>query len=201
LQAPAPIAPWWIRALLVVVTVVTMGILMVWLTRSREVPSARPTLLHYPPSVLVIGGLFTSLFLVFAGLSFNAPTGGLVISILFLGVALLSALPVLDYFVEAFEILPEGLKFRSLLRGSGVVPWHAIIQVSWSRLGKWFVIRLSAGRPVRVSAMLRGLPGFATTLLRVVPRHTIDEEAYKLLKATGDGNLPRLWSHGRLTSA
>ena len=165
---------------------------MAWLDRSRHAPIADPTLLRHPSSVLVVGGFFTSLFVVCAALALKAPTGGPVISFFSLGIALLSSLPVFDYFLEAFAVLPEGLKFRSPLRGSGVVPWHTITKVSWSHVGKWFVIRLSAGRPVRVSAMLRGLPGLASTLLRVLPRHTFDEKAYDLLKATADGTLPRL---------
>jgi hypothetical protein len=95
--------------------------------------------------------------------------------------------------VTKFEVLPQGFRFRSPLRGSGMASWPTVTKVSWSRLGKWFVIRLSSGRPVRVSAMLRNLPEFAATLIQKLPRYSFDEQAHALLEAAAHGNLPKLW--------
>jgi hypothetical protein len=171
-----------------------IGALMSWLARSRHAPSSHPTtVLSHPPSVLVIGALFTSFFLVAAALSSKAATDGTIVALFFLGVALLSAFLLVDYFVTRFEILPQGLRFRSPMRGSGIALWHTVTQVSWSHIGKWFVIRLSSSRPVRVSAMLRGLPALAATLLQRLPRDTFDEKAHTLLEAATRGDLPRLW--------
>jgi hypothetical protein len=180
--------------LLVLLVVFTISALMGWLARSRHLPTGQPTtILVHPRSVGVVGAFFTSLLILAAALSFKAPTGGPIVALLFLGFAVLSSSTLLDYFVTRFEILPEGLRFRSPLRGSGMASWHTMTRVSWSRVGKWFIIRLSAGRPVRISAMLRGLPAFAVTLLRELPRYTFDDEAHALLEATARGELPKFW--------
>jgi hypothetical protein len=58
---------------------------------------------------------------------------------------------------------------------------------------KWFKIELTSGVVVRVSAMLIGLPEFASRVLAGVPRGAIGENAYALLQQTEQGNLPRIW--------
>ena len=171
-----------------------MSAVMGWLARSRVSKKRHPSnVLSHPTGVLIIGVTCSLLFLTFAMLSFNAATGGPVVALGFLAFGLLGVYFVLEYYVVRFELLPAGLRFRTLFRGSGLIEWSMVRRVSWSDVPKWFVIVLPNGAKIRVSALLRGLPAFADAILTNVPSEYFQVEARTLLLAAAAGELPRIW--------
>lgn len=174
-----------------------MAVVIGWLARARSLPrapQAAGTLAH-PRSTLVIGLVCTGFFLLLAAWSFLFPgkTGSPLISLFFLGFAALGAPLILDYRNARHALTPDGLRYGKLLGGAGQARWSDVRELRYSQSAKWFRLDLADGRVVRISAMLQGLPEFASAVLDRVPPAAIDGDTRVVLEATARGELPRVW--------
>ena len=74
----------------------------------------------------------------------------------------------------------------------GAFRWHEVKRIRYATMMKWFKLELQSGETVRISAMLMGLPEFASLALCHVPAAAIDKETRSVLEATAIGHLPSL---------
>ena len=175
---------------------VAMAVLMGWLARSRlkHRNPVQSGVLEYPSSMLALGGGCIAVLLCFAVLSSrsNDPRDAH-LWIVFVGFALLGAPIVAEYFVVRHVLLPEGLQYTPLVKKSGSFRWNDVAHIRYSPSAKWFRIDLKDGRVVRISAMLMGLPEFASAVLHAVPPSSIDPLAGPVIERTAAGNPPSIW--------
>jgi Bacterial PH domain len=151
--------------------------------------------LAHPGSILAIGLVVGGFFLLLAVWSALYPdaTGSPLISLSFLGFAALGLPLVLDYRNARHTLTPDGLQYGRMLGAGGRLRWAEVRSVRYSEAAKWFRLELAGGGVVRISAMLRGLPEFASAVLAGVPSAAIDEDTRAVLQATARGELPRVW--------
>ncbi len=192
------VAPAWRLALQWGVWFVVMSLAMGWVARSRtnrRVPGDGRTLVH-PRSTLIVGVVCTVFFLALAVLSVMFPGKSQrvwIATLLFVGFAALGVPMILDYLNGRHTLTPDGLRFGKMLGGGGELRWNEVTALHYSESAKWFRLELGDGRVVRVSAMLIGLPEFASAALAEVPPAAIDPGARTVLEATAAGDLPRIW--------
>jgi hypothetical protein len=176
---------------------VAMTLVMGWVARSRN--RARPVddarRLAHPPSTLVIGIIGVAFFGGIAIASNIWPNETVTVwtTCCFIGFALLSLPMVADYFFARHEVSEEGMQYGRMTGRRGSFRWSDVRRVRYGNLMKWFTLELESGATVRVSAMLMGLPEFASLALRHVPSAAIDEETRALLLSTAEGNPPNVW--------
>lgn len=189
--------PWWARALKWGLWALVMSLIMGWVARTRLHPRAgRQTgVLQHPRSLLAIGLVCVGFFGALAILShvFPGKSGSPLISLFFLGFASLGVPLVAEYFRVRHELEPGGLRYRPLLSQPGALRWNEVMRVRYSHSAKWFRLDTLGGEVVRISAMLTGLPEFASTVLREVPASRIDDNARVLLEQTAAGSPPSIW--------
>ena len=168
---------------------------MGWLARSRLQPPQTGTrlLLRLPSSVLIVGVVCAAGFAACAVLSFAAPTGGPLVAALFTGFSLLGCYLVYSYFVDRYELGPDGLSYHAPLRGPGHAPWSDITAFRYRESWKWFVVRLRDGRTLRLSVMLIGLPELAEALIENVPEALMEAGTREVLRSTAVGQPPSVW--------
>jgi hypothetical protein len=114
-------------------------------------------------------------------------------TLIFVTFGLMSVPMIADYFFARHRVSELGIEYGRMFGKRGTLAWSDVRRVRFAATMKWFVLEQQAGSPVRVSAMLMGLPEFAQLLLRHVPTERIDAETHALLKATSDGNPPDVW--------
>jgi Bacterial PH domain len=189
--------PWWAPVLQWGLWAVVMTLVMGWLarTRTRPRPARESHTLAHPRSTLVLGLICGGFFLALAVLSamFPGRTGSPLITLFFLAFAALGLPLVLDYRNARHTLTPDGLRYGRMLGDGGSLRWSEVRRVRYSEAAKWFRLELDGGRVVRISAMLRGLPEFATAVLAQVPPSAIEEDTRAVLQATAQGELPRIW--------
>jgi hypothetical protein len=189
--------PWWAQILAWGLWFALMSLLMGWLARSRQRPrsGSQPGVLQHPRSVLVLGLVCSGLFLTFALLSLLLPgeTGSPLISLFFLGFALLGVPLIAEYVRVRHQLEPGGLRYQTLFGKRGFLPWSDVTCVRYSHTAKWFRIDGGAGEVVRISAMLTSLPEFARAVLEGVPRERIDPKTIPVLESTASGSPPSVW--------
>jgi PH (Pleckstrin Homology) domain-containing protein len=189
---------WWATAIQWAVWSVAMTLVMGWLARSRLRPHGQNAgVLEHPASTLIIGVVCTLFFCALAVLSFLFPgrTGSGLVSLTFLGFALLGVLLIAEYVRVRYSLQPGGLHYTPLLSRSWTLRWGDVTGIRYSQAAKWFRIDTGSGRVVRVSAMLTGLPEFAQAVLREVPPSRIDADALPILEQTAGGNPPSIWTN------
>jgi hypothetical protein len=175
-------------------TVVVTALVMSWLARSRRsAPGQVERVLRYPAGYLILGLVTGPPFLVCAALSFRAKTGGPLVAASFVLISSLGVYVALAAAITRFRVAPEGIEFRSLFQGRGLVRWHEVQQVTWSPALKWFVLRRLEGGPLRISAGLRGLTPFAGELLSRVAPERFTAAALVLMQQTAAGNPPPIY--------
>ena len=191
-----PDSPWWAPAVQSGLWFVVMSLVMGWLARTRMRPAARtPTgiVLKEPASLLLLGLVCTAAFGAFAYFSIWSLTDGPGVAALFLLFALMGCYLIYSQFAERYEVRPDGLVYRTLLRGDRLARWGEIREVRYGWLGKWFVLRLRDGTVLRLSVLLVGLPTFADALLRNVDPGVIAEDSVDILRHTALGDPPSVW--------
>jgi hypothetical protein len=187
---------WWATAIQWAVWLGATTLVMGWLARSRLRPHGlNAGVLEHPASTLIIGVVCTLFFCALAVLSFLFPgrTGSGLVSLTFVGFALLGVLLIVDYVRVRHSLQPGGLHYTPLLSPTWTIRWDEVTRIRYSQAAKWFRIDTVGGRVVRVSAMLTGLPEFAKTVLREVPPSRIDANALPILEQTAAGNPPPIW--------
>lgn len=105
-----------------------------------------------------------------------------------------------DYLFARHTVSDTGLEYGRMFGQRGSLLWSDVERVKFSAAMKWFVLERRTGSPVRISAMLMGLPEFARVLLSRVPSQVIDTQARILLEETRAGNPPKIWGHTRVSS-
>ena len=181
---------------------IAMAAIMGWMKRSRDQPRATGVddgRLRHPPAMLIVGivstcfGATVAVAIVFAAHAGN-PTATLGICALFAGFALMSSSMIVEYVNARHEVSADGMKFSGLFARRGEFRWDELRSVRYSVPLKWFVLTLADGRKVRLSAMLRGLPGFARQLLAHAPAVAASDAAtLDILRETADGRPPSIW--------
>ncbi len=188
--------PWWAVALQWAAWGAVMTLVMGWLSRSRAaVPRGTDGLLQQPRSTLVIGWVCTLFFAALAGLSRAFPGQNPTIwsTVAFLLFSAGGLVLVAEYHRGRHRLTPEGLRYGKLLGRGGLARWDQVIEVCYSDAAKLFRLETSDGRVIRVSAMLTGLPDFASAALDNVSEGAIDRRAHEMLEATRRGELPSIW--------
>lgn len=175
---------------------ISLALIAAWMARSRERRAAAEHLdvLRHPPSTLIVGCLGGGLFLALALWSVLVAAeevtwrvrGG------FLGGALLGGVTVAMFFRVEHRAGPDGLAYRPLIGRAGFLHWRDVRAIGYSELRSCFRIETRDGRTVRISVLLRGLPGFARWALAGISPENIEPETRSLLEATREGRLPWL---------
>lgn len=176
----------------------SMTLIMGWLARSRKHrPRGAPAGLLIQPVATLIVGIVCSAF--FLGLAIISNTIGknstttLWTTLLFVGFALAGVPMISEYFLARHHVDQTGVQYGRMFGRGGSFRWSEVRRIRFSNSMKWFRLEMSSGVVVRISAMLIGLPEFATYVLAKVPSALIDEDAHQLLLQTRQGNLPRIW--------
>jgi hypothetical protein len=175
---------------------VATGAVMGWVGRSRLRPTSvtAPGRLAHPPSTLIVGVVCSGLFGLLAALSIaSSGAGARLAGALFLVLASMSVLVVLDYCNARHSLRPDGLEYGRMLGGGGVLLWSDVHRIHYSQPGKWFRLEARDGRVVRISAMLQGLPEFAREALAHLPATAMDAKTRWILAETEQGRLPPIW--------
>lgn len=194
--------PWWAVALQWAAWAATMGLVMGWLSRSRAIaPPGAEGLLRQPRSTLIIGWVCTVFFAALAGLSraFPGQNPSVWPTVVFLLFAAGGLVMVTDHYRGRHRLTPEGLRYGKLLGRGGLARWDQVTRLHYSEAAKWFRLETSDGKVARISAMLTGLPEFASSALDRVPEGAIDRQTREMLEAIRRGKLPSIWgvdTHG-----
>jgi hypothetical protein len=173
-----------------------MAVVMGWLARSRTAKSElRDGALAPPKSMLIISVVCTFFFAALVILSIRFPGRNPTIwaPITFAGLAVMGLFLLADYYRARHELGPDGLHYGKTLGRGGLARWDEISRVAYSDTMKWFRLELKDGRVVRLSAMLQGLPRFATEILARVRPEAISDKTRSLLEATAAGRPPSVW--------
>jgi hypothetical protein len=167
------------------------------LSRKRKAAQAAPDhsgRMQHPPGTLFLGLLtlgFCVALAVFCIVYDNGSAGPIVGAVI-AGFGMLGLLMILMYSRARDELTLDGLDFGRLLGPRGSLKWRNVTRLTYSRGLRWFRIETASGEVVRISAMLTGLPEFARAVLEQVPSYAIDDSAREVLRACGQGELPRL---------
>jgi hypothetical protein len=176
---------------------VLMSLVMGWLSRSRMRPRAagEANVMRYPLGILILGIVCSGFFVALAVLSYLFPgkTGSPIISLSFLGFALLGVPMILEYHRVRHEVVAGGLSYQTMLGKRGLMTWAEVRQLRYSESSKGFRVVGTRGEIVRISAMLTALPAFARAALDGVPRQFVDPKALPVLEATAAGSPPSIW--------
>jgi hypothetical protein len=176
---------------------ILMSLVMGWLSRSRMRPQAagEANVMRYPAGILILGIVCSGLFTALAVLSYLFPgkTGSPIISVAFLGFALLGAPMILEYLRVRYEVVPGGLAYQTVSGKRGLMTWGEVRRLRYSASSKGFRVVGTRGEVVSVSAMLTALPTFARAALDGVPRQFVDPAAVPVLEATAAGTPPSIW--------
>lgn len=78
------------------------------------------------------------------------------------------------------ELTDDGIRTRTPWRGERFIRWDEVSGVTFSSSMNWFVVAARRGEIIRVSAMLRGAPVFARTLLCQVPADKLTKAKFYL---------------------
>jgi hypothetical protein len=188
---------WWSGVQAALVAVAT-GLVMGWLAKARlrEHPATGKGQLIHPKATLVIGLVPMVLFLGIAVISNTVGKNGsttIWTTLVFIALAALGVPLVSDYYFARHRLLDDGMTYGGMFGQRGHFRWSEVAHVRYGAVAKWFVLELSSGKKVRISAMLRGLPEFAAAVLAHVPRHVIDQASYDVLRDTAAGNPPSIW--------
>ena len=176
---------------------ILMTLIMGWVAKSRlkiRSPSDSRQLFH-PSSTLVIG---TVGFLLFASLAvisnvFPNETTTWWTTTIFIVFTAVSLTMVADYFLARHEVSEIGMNYGRLIGTRKNLKWSDIRRVNYAPSTKWFRIETQSGDVARISAMLIGLPEFATLLLAHTPHGVIDSKTLPILQETAAGNPPPVW--------
>ncbi|MEZ4700831.1 MAG: hypothetical protein R2834_10915 [Rhodothermales bacterium] len=187
----------WIAAAKWVLAAVLIALISGLLARNRdrERPTSRAHVLSHPTGTLVVGlaGLvFFGGIAILSNVYANSTTT-LFTTATFIGFALLSLPLILGYLVEKYEMSDQGIRYRKMTGTSGLVAWNDVVEIRFAPVMKWFRIETRAGKVLRISLMLQGLPGFAKRALRLVPADALDEEIREILALTVAGYAPGPW--------
>lgn len=190
---------WWIPILQWTLPGVALTIIMGWLAKSRmsQRPVTEVNTLRHPTGILVIGLIG---FAFFAGIAVVSNTIGknstttIWTTLIFLFFAGMSLAMVADYFFARHHLSADGLDYGRWTGQRGYIRWVQVRRVEYAPSMRWFKLHMPSGSPIRISAMLMGLPAFAQHVLAYVPAGRIDNSAKALLIETAEGNLPEVWS-------
>ena len=177
---------------------VAMVVVMGWLGRSRTAGAATlaPGELRLPRSLAILGAVCTGFFLALLVLShiYANGTEGPFTDLVFGGFALLALPMLLDYRFARHVVDDDGLSYWTWLGGGRRhMRWDRVREVRYAPVMKWFRVRDADGRTARISAMMRGLPAFATQVLARAPQAVADPFTQGMLEATAAGTPPPLW--------
>jgi hypothetical protein len=113
---------------------------------------------------------------------------------IFTGFALLSLPLIADDFLARHEVCEEGLSYSRLTGRRGYLKWSEPRRVRYAPAMKWFGLETASGDVARISAMLVGLPEFASLLLAHAPSQAIEADTSPILRATAAGQPPPVWN-------
>lgn len=188
----------WIEsAIKLAVSGLLIAALMRWLARGqteRPAFTAAGGVLRHGSTLFILGAVCTLFFVGCAYFSYFSRTGGPKVAALFTGFALLGLYLLIEYFVARYELRPDGLQYRDLLGGRGLARWDDIATIRYAEVMKWFVVRTSDGRTIRLSVLLTGLPVFAESVLGRVRPGVVAPETLDVLRETAAGSPPSAWS-------
>jgi hypothetical protein len=188
----------WLSGIQAALVAVATGLVMGWLAKARlrQRPATETSTLMHPKSTLLLGLVPMVLLLGVALISNTVGRNSSTtiwttlgcIAFASLGVPIIS-----DYYFARHRLLDDGMAYGGMFGQRGQFRWSEVTRVRYGAVAKWFVIELSSGAKVRISAMLLGLPEFAIAILAQVPRNFIDDASYGVLCDTAEGNLPSIW--------
>jgi hypothetical protein len=153
--------------------------------------------LRHPASTLAIGTVGAVFFFGIAIVSNTVgknSTSTIWTTLAFVFFGAMSLPMIADYLFARHRVSEIGINYGRMLGQRGVLDWSAVRSVRFAPIMKWFVLTPTSGQPVRVSAMLMGLPEFATQLLAHVPEDRIELHTREVLRQTRAGNPPSVWS-------
>jgi len=189
---------WWIPIVKWCFWILVMAPVMVWVARSRHYtrPHEHSRELRHPVVTLVIG-LLGAVFFFGIAIFFNTigknPTATLWTTLCFVLFGVMSLALVADYFFARHYLSDIHINYGRMLGQRGSLAWSDVEFVRYAPVLKWFELRATSGCPVRVSAMLMGLPEFARLVLEHVRKDCIDVETRRILEQTRAGQLPSIW--------
>lgn len=175
-----------------------MAVVMGWLARSRlrSPPQRESGTLRHPASTLAVGLVCATFFFGIAVVSNTIgknSTTTIWTTLCFVFFGLMSLPMIADYLFARHQVSDTGIEYGRMFGQRGKLLWSDVHAVKFSDVMKWFVLEQRTGSPVRISAMLMGLPEFAKVLLSHVPPQVIDNRTRALLEETRAGNPPRIW--------
>lgn len=172
-----------------------MHYFMRWLARSRVREPERTAdgvVLRNPKSTLIVGVVCTMLCLGASIACLCFLDGGAVLASMFLSFAAMGALVIADYFMDRFEVKNDGLSYQTTLGGAGFALWADIVSVKYQPNRRWFRMDFRGGAKTRVSALLTGLPAFATAVLAHASGAKMDAETRAIVEATANNQPPNI---------
>jgi predicted permease len=189
---------WWVSIIQWSLWGLVMAVVMGWVARSRlrTRPENESKTLRHPVSTLAIGVVGATFFFGIAVVSNTVgknSTSTVWTTLVFVFFGAMSLPMVADYFFARHSVTESGINYGRMLGQRGVLAWADVKSVRYAPVMKWFVLKPSNGIPVRVSAMLMGLPEFATQLLAHVPEDRIDAQTLDVLRQTSAGKPPNVW--------
>jgi hypothetical protein len=175
-----------------------MAVVMAWVARSRlrTRPNDEAQTLRHPMSTLAIGFVGAAFFFGIAIVSNTVgknPTSTIWTTLVFIFLGAMSLPMIADYFFARHKVSEFGIDYGRMLGQRGVLAWSDVKNVRYAPVMKWFVLEQANRRPVRVSAMLMGLPEFATQVLAHVPEERIELQTRNVLQQTSAGKPPNVW--------
>ncbi len=189
--------PWWAHALQWGLWALVMSLVMGWLAKARR-PAAvtkGARVLTYPPTILIVGVVFTGFFILIAILAgMHAKAEERWSSSAFVCFALLGAPLIGEALRVRHELTDQGIVYQGLWTRYEMVSWADVESAHWSSSMKWLALTTRDRRVLRFSGMLNGLDSLAIALKERAPELHADEATAKVLADACHGTLPSIWA-------
>lgn len=169
----------------------TMALFRRWMGRQRLRSPAESGQLAYPPAILIVGLAGTVFFggIFIASLLWPDGTENFLVHALFLGLFLLGAYLVAEYFLVHHRVDGQGMDCSRLFGSRRRIAWADVERVDFNQAMNWYRLKLASGSTVRISGAMMGLPTFARHVLDHVPQHRLDLQVRPMLDRAAKGEL------------
>lgn len=197
--------PWWASILIILIGLFSFGLSVLvygWIERARTKRTADDAQLPYPLSIRLFVSLFALLMLFLFGASVASPDFRArvfdVNAIPRLAFVAILATPfvtccawfLLDCWIARFELVSEGVRFRSPFGRHGMICWRDVTNVYHAdAFAFWYRIRADK-QTVRISTYRRGLYLLAREIIANVKPNAMGERTREDLEATAAGTPP-----------
>lgn len=165
---------------------------VVWLYLSRPTTTLSvkqgDTLLRYSVFLRVVAWVLalvplTLLVWIMGTFRFQSPERAALVAGGLLSLSVLSGLLLLEAARVRIVLSKEGITSESPWRRVRTIPWNQVVDVSFSALNRWFIVRSVQGEVIRVSVFLNQLDEFIAKVKQHLPaeRYTLATRGFKMM--------------------